>query len=102
MRPIDANTFKVKIKELLEDNNEPYSLYCDGFQDAVEWVDDLLDAQPTIEPIKRGEWINTYGDTPLDPRDKNYWWHCSECGHSVSTSFKSNFCPCCGARMEGD
>lgn len=55
MRLIDADEFKVKIAELLEDNNEPYSHYCDGYQDAVEWVDDLLDAQPTIEPVKRGE-----------------------------------------------
>lgn len=57
---------------------------------------------PTIEPVKRGKWINTYGETPYDPRDKNNWWHCSECEYPVTTMFKSPWCPQCGAKMDGD
>jgi rubrerythrin len=69
-----------------------------SFQAVLEFVRE----QPTVEPVKRGKWINTYGDTPHDIRDKNNWWHCSECKYPATTLFKSPHCPNCGAKMESD
>ena len=52
------------------------------------------------EAERVGRWIDTYGDAPHDSREEHYWWHCSECGYSVTATSKSKYCPCCGARME--
>lgn len=99
MRLIDADNLKEDLNQKVLGDCR----YGEKIKSFLQWViDRSIDNQPTIEPVNHGEWINTYGDTPHDPRDKNYWWHCSECGHSVSTSFKSNFCPHCGAKMDGE
>lgn len=50
------------------------------------------------EPVRRGRWLTEYGDhirAGLRPT----FICCSECG-MVST-VKWNYCPICGARMEG-
>ena len=51
---------------------------------------------PTIEaePVKHGRWIN----------EPNCWYRCSVCGeHYPSTRgyMNYNYCPHCGARMDG-
>ena len=53
-------------------------------------VDDIVDVQPTIDPVRHGHWIEDgYND---------YKPACSECGcHSE----ENNFCPNCGAKMDG-
>ena len=56
--------------------------------------DTIIDLQPTAEPIKHGRWIKKWSalwneEMPV----------CSECG-KVSV-FTSDFCPNCGARMDG-
>lgn len=100
MRLIDADTFKVEIKELSEDNNEPYSLYCDGFQDAVEWVDDLLDAQPTIEPVKHGHYNYIKYLYLVDGYYVvNETMECSECNNSFLND-DCNYCYKCGAKLD--
>ena len=44
------------------------------------------------EPVKRGRWIDwsMWGDSQ---------YQCSECNSEMK--FKTNFCPRCGARMDG-
>ena len=69
------------------------------FSDVVHVTNAIMEAEE-IE-IKEAEWINTYGGIPYDARDKNYWWHCSNCKHSLTTPFKSKYCPECGAKMKG-
>ena len=75
--------------------------YCDK-----NWIPlnvDAVNAQPTIEPERKtGTWI------PQDHNRRNgyvtttvyYYPKCSECGHSGN--YDMNYCPNCGARMEGD
>lgn len=67
--------------------------------DVINVINAIVEAEE-IE-VKEAEWINTYGDSPYDVRDKNYWWHCSNCKHSLTAPFKSKYCPECGARMKG-
>lgn len=59
------------------------------------------------QPVKRGQWLNWRGE-PISPDD--YWrvWRCSECGNEIEfdeavgrEEFTSNYCPNCGARMDG-
>lgn len=57
--------------------------------DAIEKVMMLPSAQP-----KTGKWI----------RDELYptYAKCSICGYSDEYTYEDNYCPNCGARMEGD
>lgn len=45
---------------------------------------------------KKGHWIDTNPDEPLDPRQT-----CSECGNT-EILHSGNFCPNCGADMRGE
>lgn len=56
-----------------------------------------------VQPVKRGRWIDIYEWTEMhDSRPSGmctYYW-CSECEKEQEK--KSDFCPNCGARMDGD
>lgn len=67
------------------------------FMYGVECVIDFINNLPTIEaePVKHGKWEemrNAYGEL-------EGWIH-AECGREVKCM--ENFCPNCGARMDGD
>lgn len=49
--------------------------------------DDIRNA-PTIDPVRHGEWI-----------DSSNGWMCTCC--KMDTSKDWNFCPNCGAKMDG-
>lgn len=55
-------------------------------------VPQIIDDAPTIEaePVKHGRWM--------------YPFYCSECGFTpyYSSDLTYNYCPNCGARMEGN
>lgn len=61
---------------------------CDMVSDTIAFIDGL----PTIEaqPVKHGRWM--------------YPFYCSECGFTpyYSSDLTYNYCPNCGARMDGD
>lgn len=51
------------------------------------------------EPVRHGKWTDPEDD------DGGTEWHCSECGFTMKTLIgypRYNFCPNCGARMDGD
>lgn len=106
MRLIDVDELLKKLNQLYEEQGltpEPTGDdWDDGAGSIFDDIVEIINEQPTIEPVKRSKWINTYGDTPYDARDKNNWWHCSECKYPATTLFKSPHCPCCGAKMECD
>lgn len=93
MRLIDADNLKKDLNvEFIFDSRDRYR------------VRDLIDIQTTIdaEPVRRGRWLE----------DKCF--ECSECkahaafailsdgkGGRVPLELLSNYCPNCGARMEG-
>lgn len=72
--------------------------------DSREQIACMIESAPTIEPEqKRGRWI----------KDCNvaFYWKCSECGaylfwrkedYLLRENDNPNYCPNCGARMEGD
>lgn len=67
----------------------------------------VLNTCPTIEaePVKHAQWIIDYAEGT-----KIYHAHCSECGKEPNNHIGgdyyidklSDFCPNCGARMDGD
>lgn len=83
MRLIDADALKAVFRKE----------YKVSFTDAI---DEVIDAQPTVEERKKGKWI-------LD--DKSGRYRCSECLSVASRDDNgaeslSDYCGVCGARME--
>ncbi|MBR1750907.1 MAG: hypothetical protein IJ740_08515 [Ruminococcus sp.] len=83
MRPIDADALIDKIcGECGVKNRETFcNAYC-GDKKAVESMPTL-----DVEPVKHGRWFGTV---------------CSNCGNSDCNYYDHDYCPFCGARMDGD
>ena len=47
-----------------------------------------------VAPVVHGRWI--YHDDDFMP-----WVECSECGICTDSTNKTNYCPHCGAKMDG-
>lgn len=66
----------------------------EGMTPTEEWIAEAIATAPTIEaePVRRGRW-----------EDIDYLYSkCSVCGCIVDTlNNAANYCPNCGARMEG-
>ncbi len=58
---------------------------------------EVIDKQPTIDPVKHGKWVWLSDDSVM----------CSACGKVQNTNDNCDagdwdFCPNCGARMDGE
>lgn len=80
--------------------------YQRGLQDAIDClVPEVIADIPAadVQLVKHGRWIDIYEWAKMhDSRPSGictYYW-CSECQKEQEK--KSNFCPNCGARMDGD
>ena len=51
-----------------------------------------------VAPVVQGRWIHD-GRRIEGGID---WCHCSECGKSNNFCVRTNYCPNCGAKMDGD
>ncbi len=88
MRLIDADATIKKLQEYVTE------MECDIYYGSNLGIpeDDICDAvgeSPTIEaePVRHGEWFGTV---------------CSACGESTSFYYDCDYCPRCGAKMDGD
>ncbi len=57
-----------------------------------------IDSIPSAQP-KRGEWVPHKLEKGYDSIDKDV---CSECGGRFNDAWLFNFCPNCGAKMDGE
>lgn len=62
--------------------------YIDVFSDGISAAIKELEAFPAadVAPVRHGNWFGTV---------------CSACGESTSFYYDCNFCPNCGAKMDG-
>ena len=93
-----------------ECRNEFYeSVLCilseDSTNDRANQIIDAFDDLPTadVQPVVHAHWIPQY----VSKRGLSDFFTCSECDKSCFTYHKvkmcsNNFCPNCGARMDGD
>ena len=88
-RLIDADALIEKAKHEAEGMKGEYK---ESFAIYVEW---LVEKMPPIEERKTGKWNRLRSDT----------FHCNFCGTTfivIQGENNMNYCPNCGARMEGE
>ena len=65
-------------------------------KDSVDGIKNL----PAVDAVEvvHGQWVHHYYDSgePIDDK-----WYCSEC-HMCNDHRRTNYCPNCGARMDGE
>lgn len=63
-------------------------------------VKSSIESAPAVdaEPIRHGYWYFLQYD--VNPKIGN--WHCSVCNNIPKSLEKENYCPNCGAKMDGD
>ena len=72
------------------------------FEDGVIFILEKLDAIPVadVQPVRYGKW-------KMRTDEDGFWYYCSECKQNALFDIfnyqeKSDFCPNCGAKMDGD
>jgi rubrerythrin len=100
MRPIDADELKKAIGSYVVDDAKLSFNKLYENEDLLK-VYQLVTAMPTIdvEPIKHGKWIKA--DSQQYFRKHYPAFTCSECGQRKDSQKTWNYCPNCGARMQG-
>ena len=89
MRLIDADQFKAKLLGLMDRKAlTPSDTDC-----ILDGVLNLLDEQPTIDPVKYGRWVNR---SPLGTAI------CSICGYCADSVYTDRYCRHCGAKLDGE
>lgn len=85
------------MQRLIDANNLIQKLRGNVLVDVTTELEKEIENAPTIDPVKHGKWIPN-GIDPTNGIVGN--WECSEC-NGVSLK-DSDFCPKCGARMDGE
>ena len=105
MRLIDADALKKIYTHWLPQLEAPEDA---GDRNGVQTCILVLDDAPTVEvePVRHGRWERYaddkfigYGADGKIKYRKVYTYECTECGYG--TAKKSNYCPNCGAMMDG-
>ena len=102
MRLIDATALKRKVLEWMpsdpcgrEEKEHPFET------DIVVSLMMEIEEAPTIENRPQGEWVFKT-DIPIRNGASSAGYVCSVCGCDVFRTEGMNFCPNCGAKMDGD
>ena len=83
----------IEREKLLRDINH-YHLSDGKFQ---HWVE--VQQAADVAPVRHGRWIDAYPD--IEPNPMFMYGICSECGFEQGISKYLNYCPNCGAKMDG-
>ena len=78
----------------------------DGYNDAIDMMWNYISSAPTIDavPVVYGRWIKNNDSFQTDDYYCCYFdYNCSECGGIANDRYKlPNYCPNCGAKMNGE
>lgn len=97
-RYIDADKLKEKLDSFVS-MNETYTDYNCGYDDCLTAVQDTLSDIPTVDVVERkhGYWVYNRGQAFGEP-----CYFCSLCIDGGSNNGRDNYCPNCGAKMDGE
>ena len=93
------------LNKFIEGDGHDDDRFTEGYNFAVQEHREEVENIPAadVQPVKYGRWIGIYEWAKMhDSRPIGmctYFW-CSEC--QTAQEKKSNFCPNCGARMDGE
>ena len=95
MRLIDADALIKVIQQndymlTAKHNSMAPGMFTSGIRQAV-------DESQTIDPVKHGKWED---ENPIEPNPMFRAKVCSVCGRTEGSP--NDFCPYCGARMDGE
>ena len=95
-RLIDANALVDAIKNRIEEDREIYPNFSRFSRVGMRIVISIIKKQDTVDSVKHGHWI-------VYPTLVSFL-RCSQCHNGVGwhNDKKPNYCPNCGARMDGD
>lgn len=80
----------------LREKNGNYDPYTDGYEECYCEVEEAPAAD--VAPVAHGHFVH---DGPRVAGGVD-WWHCSNCGRLVSgVETRFDYCPWCGAKMDG-
>ena len=93
MRLIDADELRKEI------NKQAYPHSDSTANDIYFSVLHLLTDTPTVDAVRHGKW-------KMRTDEDGFWYYCSECKQNALFDIfnyqeKSDYCPQCGAKMEG-
>ena len=94
---IEREALKSKLKNM--DATSPNKVYQTAREDMIYYfIPKIIDEIPSadVAPVRHGRWIN-----------ENFYTRCSVCGNMAiydkyGQEVESDYCPNCGARMDGD
>ena len=98
-RYIDANALQAQLeRKKVGIANQRYT---EGWNDCMMRVKSMVSKAPTadVAPVVHGRWI-----LEREPNGKPYCFHCSVCDsdyHCIGIVVASDYCPNCGAMMDG-
>lgn len=97
-RYIDADKLKEKLDSFVS-MNETYTDYNCGYDDCLTAVQDTLADIPAVDEVERkhGYWVYNRGQAFGEP-----CYFCSLCIDGGSNNGRDNYCPNCGAKMDGE
>lgn len=105
----DAPTIEPERCQLTDDDKEVIRIHLNAFKEKLcnqhRWneakeYEELIDRLMSLQPErKKGEWIEK--SEKLAPLNTIWWDECSVCGHHAFNRMTTDFCPNCGALMEG-
>lgn len=108
-RLIDVDSFKKESVFDYYSDRDLYYPYCVGYNNALNRVEESLDAAPTVDAaeVVHAEWL----DIRFDSMWRSMLATCSHCKVRGEVRVKSNecgfavpdsdYCPNCGAKMDG-
>ena len=107
-REVALKKLQMQLLDLEADQDKgEYSELCEnrGARDALDdAIYDIRTLKPAdVQPVKHGRWIGIYEYCEKNgyvPSGMGIYYFCSECDETEQKI--SDFCPHCGARMDGD
>lgn len=103
VRLIDANAL-IRVFEWAKTKNKPNEECATALDLCIE----LFKQAPTVDAVEvvHGRWLDNgmCNHKPSRFRNPDKWtvYKCSECGYSNGRRKNANYCPNCGAKMDGD